>query len=405
MVPSRLPVPADSAPIQLDAAALARVGDPIAAGLLPGWRVTWRVLSPRQIDALDAKLPGPNLAIVAPLPERRMVTISVVTPWPSGESLSETLHHEIGHAWIRPITAQIPDTAASVMLEEQLIETLGVYLASLSEDARATARRALAPIVDMYAPRLRARISASAGQRARGGSMDPKLVMEALEALIAGDTAKCSEILKGLVAAAASGGAAPATEAAAETAQTAQTAQTATAGATEVQSAEPPMPRPAARKENHVTDIAAARARKEAEDLAADMRRMHASALPNAKANLILGARARLGAEAISPATEKRILAAPTFERAEEIVAIIEESPIAQRARSGVGHQSAALDVDAAKAVPAAELAKEGFNQAWIASYTKLATRDPEAAAAELEGGREGLAANRARLAKTGGAS
>lgn len=40
---------------------------------------------------------------------------------------------------------------------------------------------------------------------ARGDGMDPKLIGEALDALIAGDQAKCTEILKGLVVSAASG--------------------------------------------------------------------------------------------------------------------------------------------------------------------------------------------------------
>ncbi len=44
---------------------------------------------------------------------------------------------------------------------------------------------------------------------ALGGTMDPKLIGEALDALIAGDAAKCQEILKGLVASAAGGDVAP----------------------------------------------------------------------------------------------------------------------------------------------------------------------------------------------------
>lgn len=391
---------ADSAvPLQLDAAAIARVGEPIAAGLLPGWRVTWRVLSPQQINSLDPKLPGPNLAIVEALPERRIATVHVVSPWPASESLSETLHHEIGHAWLKPITAQIPDTPASVMLEEQLIETLGVYLASLADDARAAARRALAPLVDMYAPRLRARISASAGLRARGGMMDPEKLKKLIEAIKNQDGAAALVIAEELLVAAASGGAAPAGTS--EPAPAEAMLGTGAPGEAPPPKPEDQMARPAARKETPVADIATARARKEIDDLAADMKRMHGAALPNAKQALITGARARLGADAISPATEKRILAAPTFERAEEIVTIIEESPIVQRARSGVEHRTADPSVGA-KPIDAAELAKEGFDQSWIASYHATAKRDPDAAAAELEGGREAL---RARKARAGGAS
>lgn len=139
-----------------------------------------------------------------------MATVNVVTPWPEGESLSETLHHELGHAWIAPLTAQLEQTEASVMLEEQLVETLGVYLASLGATARAAARRALASVVDKYAPApARARISARVPLARDGGPMDPKMIMEALEALIGGDAEKCQEILKGLIASAAGGGAPP----------------------------------------------------------------------------------------------------------------------------------------------------------------------------------------------------
>lgn len=42
-----------------------------------------------------------------------------------------------------------------------------------------------------------------------GGQMDPKAVQEALDALIAGDAEKCAELLKGMIASAAAGEAAP----------------------------------------------------------------------------------------------------------------------------------------------------------------------------------------------------
>lgn len=208
-------------PTALTAEQLEAAGGPIAAGLLPAWRVKWVALSQEQIDSLDERRPGPNLAIVQTLPERRMATVNIVSPWPDGESLEETLMHELGHVWIAPITAQIPDTEASVMLEEQLVETLGVYLAGLSKSAAARARRALARVVEAYAPpdplprfdgqvafeeksdvfsRLRsitapsryvlsrsftrrpkrAKILARAQIRARGGSMDGKQVLAAI---------------------------------------------------------------------------------------------------------------------------------------------------------------------------------------------------------------------------------
>jgi hypothetical protein len=168
-------------PQALTSEQLEAIGGPIAAGLLPAWRVKWVALPQDHLDSVDERRPGPNLAIVQTLPERRMATVNILSPWPDGESLTETLYHELGHVWIAPITSQIPDTEGSVMLEEQLVETLGVYLAGLSTAARAAARRALASVVDKYAPApMRARFSARAQSRARGGSMDGKQVLAAI---------------------------------------------------------------------------------------------------------------------------------------------------------------------------------------------------------------------------------
>lgn len=397
--------------IQLDVAAIERVGGPVAAKLVPGWKITWTPIAPEEIDKLNP--PGPNLAVVSrpadggTVPERRIAKVYVRSPWPSGESLKATLMHELAHVWVAPLIACLPDanSPAALMLEEQLVEDMGNFLASLPAPAR---RAVLGQALALAPERMRARISARATMRARGGQMDPELVKQALDALEAGDGEKCKELLKGLVAAAASGGAAPAMEPDGDEGAPGAMPAEAAAGPAPEKSDDPMMQgaRPAARKENaQVSDIATMRARKEAQDLAADMKRMHGAALPNAKQALIVGARARLGADAISPATEKRILAAPTFERAEEILAIIEETPVAVRARSGVEHQSGGPVIDGPKVAEETELLKEGFDLGWVKSYQAIAKRDPVAGAAELEGGREALSARRARRAQNGGAS
>lgn len=184
---------------------LAVLGAPIAAALLPGWRIRWVPVTREEMDEGPAACPG-ALACVSPLPERQLATVRVVLPVPAGESLAETLWHELTHVLLSPLTALIPANDGVVMLEEHAVERLSVLLSQLPM----AARRAVVGAVERWAPRLRARIAARA-PLARGGTMDPKMVTEALEALIGGDSEKCAEILKGMIAQAA-GGTPPATE-------------------------------------------------------------------------------------------------------------------------------------------------------------------------------------------------
>ena len=385
---------------------LEATGGPIAAGLLPAWRVTWVLLSQEEIDALDPDLPGPNLAVVKSLPERRMATAHVVNPFPDGESLSETLHHELGHSWISPFTSQLPATQASVMLEEQLVETLGVYLASLAPPAAATARRALARVVDRYAPppalraRVAAKISASAPTAARGGSMDGKQVLAA----IAGqDEAAALKILNDwaaeqLAAAGHPGSAEPDGDEAA--------AMPAAGGDPAAMPQKPPAGPPAAAKPGAPPPpppgTPADDAARTAARLVDDLKRMHSAQLPGAKEGIVLRARAR--GFNLTPAIEKRIMAAPTFEAAEGVLAIVEEAGggTTTRGRSGVEHIAGP---DAAEATPKGEaddkLISEGFPAEWIGRYrARLKEAGAEAGAEMLTRGREVKASNKARLAR-----
>lgn len=385
-----------SAPTQLDVAALERVGGPIAAGLLPGWRTEWRVLTQAQLDTLDERLPGPNLAIVETFPKRRMATVNIVTPWPASESLSETLHHEIGHAWIAPITAQIPQTEASVILEEQLVETLGVYLASLGANERASARRALAPIVEKYAPRLRARIAARAGTRARGGQMDPEKLKKLIEAIKNQDGPAALLIAEELLVEAASNGAAPS---AATTAAPMDGQPAAAAGAVppEGDPAAMDTARPAARKGAIVEsdDIRRARvAREQIEQQAADTKVATEILRNGAKEQLVATVRARLPGHAGLPALEKRIMAAPDASSAKLVADIGIEmagGEGATRARSGVEHAASPDTSGGAPAVTSAALIAEGFPSALAQELAEMSRKTPELAQHSLRHARARL--------------
>lgn len=358
----------------------------------------WAVVLP-QINPGDGPYPGGSAHV--------QVRDIDATPIPGfdGDPLFEirvTLAHETLHC---VVAEAVRGGALTVPAEEQIVEAAAqaIVRSEGTTDARVMARA-----VRALPSALRARIAASAGQRARGGRMDGKQVLAA----IAGqDEAAALKILNEWAAeqlAAAGHPGAPEPDGG-EAAKLAggDGAVAPADGAPAVAKVEPvndpkagappTAGRPAARGGSTVADIETARARKAAQDIAADMQRMHANALPTAKAALISGARARLGADAISPATEKRILAATTYERAEEILAIVEETPVATRARSGVEHGSAEPNTGGVKHEDAAKLATEGFSEGWIKSYQAI--KDPLAAAAELEGGRDGLRARRARTA------
>lgn len=154
---------------------LAAALQPIATQLLPGWQVTCEAVSEEQMEAIS---PG-ALAVCVPVPTRSIAHIRVLTPWPPGESLEETLWHELTHAMISPITSQLGDAPGTVMVEEQIVERLSVLLARIPLAARLAVARA----INTFAPaQMRARLStASAGQRAReGAGMDGKQVLAAI---------------------------------------------------------------------------------------------------------------------------------------------------------------------------------------------------------------------------------
>lgn len=300
---------------------LAAVLEPIAAALLPGWTVTCEAL-PR--EEMDKRVPN-ALAICSSIPTRSMAHVRVVTPFPESEDLVETLWHELTHAALSPITHQLGESSSSVMVEEQIVERLSVLLAKVPLAARLAVARA----INTFAPaQLRARLStASAGRRARtGAAMDPELLKAAVDALEANDAAKALEILKGLIISAASGGAAaPAAEPDGDEPPAPKVdagAEDGAAPAGDASGAPEEGARVVARKGKTVETADQKRARIAREQLeadAAESKVMIEEQRKQAKQGLIENLRARLPGHSGLPGIEKKILAAPTFERAKEI--------------------------------------------------------------------------------------
>jgi hypothetical protein len=370
-----------------------------ASGDYRGWRFAVEVVPGLQRDGEDAwavvamatdaagkLVRGPDGAFMATVWVRDIDATPI--PGFDGDPFYEirvTISHEMGHCSI----AEFLDAGGGEAAEERLVETVAqaIVASEGTTDAAVMARTAAT-----FPARLRARISARA-PLARGGKMDPKSITEALEALIAGDSEKCAEILKGIIAKAA-GGAAPA------------------ADMPPPSDAAPPIEGAPARTPGDVGPVAPAGAPAEQEarvaarlatvdKLVRDVERMHAAQLPGAKEGLIVRARARL---ALTPASEARIMKATTFEEAEGILAILEEAGVGttQRARSGVEHRASPdTSEGAAKGEPDDKLVAEGFTADWIARYRSVLKEGGEAAgAATLENGRKTLARSKARKAR-----
>lgn len=236
--------------------------------------------------------------------------------------------------------------------------------------------------------------------------LDKNTLSAAIDAIEKGDAAKALEILKGLIVSAASG-AEPEAAPASEQMEAGYAAKTAEPGMENAEPAPPMQARPAARKGAPIVDQETARARKEAQAYRDETKAIADDERALAKDRIVDRLRARLAGHTGLPAIEKRVLAAPDYQTAKTIADIALEmgaGATEQRARSGVEHGSAAPDLAGQPAVSAADLAKEGFDQTWIADYQRIHRRDPAAAAAELEGGREHLQ-RRARRAQNGAAS
>lgn len=361
---------------------------------LAGWRFVCAVVPGLKHQGDDA------WATVDPDPSTKTARVLVrdidATPIPGfdGDPMLEirvTVAHELFHC----VVAEAVGATGGVLTipaEERIVETAAqAMVRSEGLDARVMARA-----VRALPSALRARVAASAGQRARGGQqMDPDLVKQALDALEAGDGAKCAELLKGLIASAASGAPAHAEPDADDMAKVAPAP--APGGA---DGGGYPAPADDARRAKGAEDMEQdkARARKAADEL----EEMAKAARPAAKEGLVIGLRARLGS-ALTPAAEKRIMSAADFVAAKLIADIIEETVVAaggntERARSNVEHEANPGQGSGPKLLTPEALLAEGHSQSWIKGYQNTAKLGADHAAAYLEQGRQTL---RARTGKT----
>lgn len=131
----------------------------LAAKMLPGWRVTCELAA--SVEANQGAL-----AMVFSTPQRQLAHV-VVAPHPPGESLEESVAHELTHAVLSPLTALIEWSPAAVMVEEQIVEHLGVMIAGASAGMmRAISRALSSPRAPSVA--IKKRISALASRRIKG---------------------------------------------------------------------------------------------------------------------------------------------------------------------------------------------------------------------------------------------
>lgn len=185
----------------------------LGAKLVPGWTTTCE-LAP-SVEANQGAL-----AMVYSTPERQLAHV-VVAPHPPGESIEESVAHELTHALLSPLTSLLDWSPAAVMLEEQIVERLGKLLATAPAAMSRAVTRALAN-PRTKTPVLRQRISALATRRRnveRNRTMPDanKLAELAMKAGEMGGREDVPEdvraLLQELVAALAGGGAAPESEA------------------------------------------------------------------------------------------------------------------------------------------------------------------------------------------------
>lgn len=171
----------------------------LAAVMLPGWRISWEEVASADI--------GGALAMVYPTPAREMAHIKIA-PHPPGESVEESIAHELAHAMISPLVALIDPTPAAVMIEEPIVERMSLLFAKLTGAAKRAAMRAFRN-PRTKSPAVRARISALASGRLGNGRkrmLSAEQLTKALEALESGDPEATKAILKELIAAMATGG-------------------------------------------------------------------------------------------------------------------------------------------------------------------------------------------------------
>lgn len=195
-----------------DLASITALVQRLAVKLVPGWTITCELAPSVEANA-------GALAMVMPTPERQLAHV-VVAPHPPGESVEESVAHELTHVLLSPLTALLEWSPAVIMLEEQIVERLGKLLAGAPATMARAVTRALAN-PRTAAPVLRKRISALATRRRnveRKRTMPDanKLAELAMKAGEMGGREDVPEDVRGLlqelVAALAGGGGGPTSE-------------------------------------------------------------------------------------------------------------------------------------------------------------------------------------------------
>lgn len=141
-------------------------------------------------------------------PARKLARIEVSAECPP-EELRPSIAHELIHVLLSPLTSGDRSRTA-IMLEEQAVEALTLALARVDTDPAETLvlSRALSRTPSALAALARVHKASTGPSLRRGGySMDPKLLMDAIEALTSGEPDAIAAALKAMIAAMAGGGA------------------------------------------------------------------------------------------------------------------------------------------------------------------------------------------------------
>lgn len=342
-----------------------RIGDPLAAQMLPGWTVIWSVVKPEAI--------GGNLAMACSTPNRQIVSIKVA-PHPPNESIEATIAHELTHAALSPLTHLIEYSDAARTIEEQIVERLGNMLAKLSKSSPIMARSIIGAFKN---PRtcsniIRARVSTFATRyNSRGTSMDIKMFLAALKAALTAEDPKAAiESLVSEVEAMGSGE--PDGDEAPAVGKDAQPQDKPgdSAGAE------------AMAYRGKAQNLRAREAASEIELIARDERQL-------AKERIVARLREALPEDHSGlPAIEKKIMAARDYQSAKDMAELVIAAGGGQsRANSGA---KAGSVKERANAAPVGasdeELKKLGCDAAWIANYRSELAKDPKGAEALLDG-------------------
>lgn len=274
---------------------------------------------------------------------------------PSGSSvedavtqIKETVVHELMHLWFAPFGARSPIEVAH---EENAVWALSEALvkAEIGTDQEESLARAMVAklrVMDRDLPVQTSPLEKIPGQnftgvidpgkgpiRLRAGeSMDPKIIAAALDALVAGDEAKCAEILKSLIAAAAGGGGAAPAEATAEEEGAPAPKPEPAAEATVEEPGDKPMDQdqlkpesaPARRARTAEIEVYEKRARVAAESITRDAIRAR-----------VHSARVIDGLE-LPPSVEKRILSQRSLEEAETLLDTAREMLVSVKPKTRV---------------------------------------------------------------------